>query len=165
MISQFAKRALSNSRGSASILPRWTPSASWRGMSTNNVEDQGESLEDKEAEEWRDCRRGFIAPLRVKARGSDILNDPLFNKGTAFKSAERDRLRFRGLLPARVMNILEQKEFFLNQLRMEDSNIRKNRLMEDMHDMNETLYHRLLVDHIEEMAPIIYTPTVRTTTT
>lgn len=110
--------------------------------------------------EWAGCTRQFQAPLRISARGSEILNHPLYNKGTAFKSGERDRLGFRGLLPHRIMNIHLQKERFLMALRAEESNIRKNVMLEDLHDRNETLYHRVVVDHIEEMAPLIYTPTV-----
>jgi malate dehydrogenase (oxaloacetate-decarboxylating)(NADP+) len=111
--------------------------------------------------EWAGCRRSFMTPLRIGfSRGSDILHNPLFNKGTAFKNGEKDRLRLRGLLPNRKMNILLQKDHFLNGLRAEDSNIKKNIILEDLHDRNETLYHRVLIDHMEEMAPLIYTPTV-----
>lgn len=73
---------------------------------------------------------------------------------------ERDRLRFRGLLPPRRLNLGIQKERVLLAIRKESSNIQKYKILEDLHDRNETLYHRVLVDHIEEMAPIIYTPTV-----
>ena len=90
----------------------------------------------------------------------EILNNPLFNKGVAFKGGERDRLRFRGLLPPRRLNMVLQVQRVLEEIRAEDSMIRKNEILEDVHDRNETLYHRILVDHIEEMAPIIYTPTV-----
>jgi malate dehydrogenase (oxaloacetate-decarboxylating)(NADP+) len=110
--------------------------------------------------EWAGCSRRFQAPIRISVRGSDILTEPLFNKGTAFKRGERDRLRFRGMLPPRIMNMPLQKERFLQQLRSEESAIKKNTLLEDLHDRNETLYHRVLVDHLEEMAPLIYTPTV-----
>lgn len=110
--------------------------------------------------EWAGCKRSFMAPIGISVRGADILQEPLFNKGTAFKTGERDRLRFRGLLPARRMNIGLQKERFLMAFRAEESNIKKNILLEDLHDRNETLYHRVLVDHIEEVAPIVYTPTV-----
>uniref|UniRef100_A0A7S2P6Y1 Malic enzyme n=1 Tax=Leptocylindrus danicus TaxID=163516 RepID=A0A7S2P6Y1_9STRA len=55
---------------------------------------------------------------------------------------------------------MQQKEKLMNMLRNEDSSIRKNIMLEDVHDRNETLYHRILVDHIEEVAPLIYTPTV-----
>ena len=106
------------------------------------------------------CSKKFLAPLTISVRGPDILTDPLFNKGTAFKPGERDRLRFRGLLPPRNNNIMQQKEKVMNMLRNEDSSIRKNIMLEDVHDRNETLYHRILVDHIEEVAPLIYTPTV-----
>jgi malate dehydrogenase (oxaloacetate-decarboxylating)(NADP+) len=101
-----------------------------------------------------------MAPLRISTRGVETLFNPLFNKGTAFKSGERDRLRFRGLLPSRVMNIHKQKEKFLQTIRKETSNIKKNLMLEDLHDRNETLYHRVLMEHMEEMAPLIYTPTV-----
>jgi len=110
--------------------------------------------------EWAGCKRSFMAPIKISVRGADILQDPLFSKGTAFKSGERDRLRIRGLVPPRILNIHNQKERFLMALRAEESNIRKNLMLEDLHDRNETLYHRVLVDHLEEMAPLIYTPTV-----
>jgi malate dehydrogenase (oxaloacetate-decarboxylating)(NADP+) len=101
-----------------------------------------------------------MAPIQISTRGSDILTNPYFSKGTAFKNGERDRLRLRGLLPHRIMNIHKQKDRFLKSLRDLDSDIRKNLMLEDLHDRNETLYHRILVDHMEEMAPLIYTPTV-----
>lgn len=110
--------------------------------------------------EWEGCRRDFMAPIHIPVRGGEVLTNPLYNKGTAFKSGERDRLRFRGLLPPGILNIHKQKERFLMAIRDLDSDIRKNLMLEDLHDRNETLYHRVLVDHIEEMAPLIYTPTV-----
>ena len=110
--------------------------------------------------EWAGCSTSFMAPLRISVRGGEILTHPLYNKGTAFKSGERDRLRFRGLLPHKIMNIHLQKERFLMAMRQEESNIKKNVMLEDLHDRNETLYHRIIVDHIEEVAPLIYTPTV-----
>lgn len=88
------------------------------------------------------------------------MNNPLYNKGRAFKLGERDRLRFRGLLPPRRMNLAQQEKRFLNVFRAETSPIRKHIMIEDLHDRNETLYHRILIDHMEEMAPIVYTPTV-----
>jgi malate dehydrogenase (oxaloacetate-decarboxylating)(NADP+) len=129
--------------------------------STTPVDDPAFSAEPiLEDGEWAGCKRSFMSPLSISVRGAEILTHPLFNKGTAFKSGERDRLRFRGLLPAKVMNIHLQKERFLLAMRQETSNIRKNLMLEDLHDRNETLYHRVIVDHIEEVAPLIYTPTV-----
>jgi malate dehydrogenase (oxaloacetate-decarboxylating)(NADP+) len=110
--------------------------------------------------EWDGCSRNFMAPIQISSRGADILTNPLYSKGTAFKNGERDRLRLRGLLPHRIMNVHKQKDRFLKSLRDLDSSIRKNLMLEDLHDRNETLYHRILVDHMEEMAPLIYTPTV-----
>ena len=67
----------------------------------------------------------------------------------AFKFKERDRLRIRGLLPARFNNLKMQMRRFLLKLRNTDSVIQKHLLLEDLHDLNETLYHRVLIDHIE----------------
>lgn len=100
------------------------------------------------------------APLRIHKRSGDILNDPLFNKGTAFRHGERDRLRIRGLIPPRRTSMQVQIDRVMDALRDERSNIKKHLLLEDLHDRNETLYHRILVDHIEEVAPLVYTPTV-----
>eukprot|EP00560_Eucampia_antarctica_P008379 CAMPEP_0197826112 /NCGR_PEP_ID=MMETSP1437-20131217/3096_1 /TAXON_ID=49252 ORGANISM="Eucampia antarctica, Strain CCMP1452" /NCGR_SAMPLE_ID=MMETSP1437 /ASSEMBLY_ACC=CAM_ASM_001096 /LENGTH=611 /DNA_ID=CAMNT_0043426391 /DNA_START=63 /DNA_END=1898 /DNA_ORIENTATION=+ len=127
----------------------------------NPIEGQAYAEEVMDTEgEWAGCTKRFLAPLQISVRGADILTNPLFNKGTSFKSGERDRLRIRGLLPPRVTNMGTQEARVLDMIRGEDSLIRKNIILEDLHDRNETLYHRILVDHIEEMAPIIYTPTV-----
>lgn len=148
-------------------------STPWQGSqlvsfsSTPNLADESEApwdsveeLHTQEGCEWDGCRRDFMTPIEIGVRGPDILHNPFFNKGTAFKTEERDRLRFRGLLPARFNNIKMQIDRFLVTLRATESDIQKNILLEDLHDLNETLYHRILVDHIEEMAPLIYTPTV-----
>ena len=104
--------------------------------------------------------RKFKAPLRVPKRGVDILHDPLFNKGTAFKAGERDRLRIRGLLPPRRLNMEMQMRRIMENLRSRPSDIEKYLVIEDVHDRNETIYHRLLTTYISELAPLIYTPTV-----
>jgi Malic enzyme, N-terminal domain len=132
------------------------------GRTSSNSNSSGTEEEPiPNAGEWKGCRRNFMAPLRIKnERGIEILHNPLYNKGTAFKSGERDRLGFRGLLPSKIFNIHLQKQRFLVALRNEESDIQKNLLLEDLHDRNETLYHRVLVDHMDEMAPLIYTPTV-----
>jgi hypothetical protein len=136
----------------------------WRSISSTTPVEDKDGLYSKEdipeTGEWAGCRRSFMAPLQINCSGTDALYNPLFNKGTAFKSGERDRLRFRGLLPYRMTNIMLQKERFLVHLRAETSPIKKNLALEDLHDRNETLYHRVLVDHMDEMAPLIYTPTV-----
>lgn len=127
----------------------------------------GDSIPEEYAEEiipmegeWKHCTRKFLLPISVPIRGGEILYNPLYSKSTAFKGGERDRLRFRGLLPPRRQSLRVQKELALQTIRAEESMIRKYAVLEGIHDRNETLYHRILVDHIEEMAPIIYTPTV-----
>jgi len=104
--------------------------------------------------------KNFRKPLGTVEVGVDCLHDPLFNKGTGFKHGERDRMKIRGLIPPRRLSMQSQISRVLQSIREEPSPIKKNIMLEDLHDRNETLYHRILVDYIEEMAPIIYTPTV-----
>ena len=101
------------------------------------------------------------ALLKTKQTGIDILHDPLWNKGMAFDYPERDRLNVRGLIPPMVKDIDDQARRFLLQMRDPTvPNVQKNLMLQDLHNRNETLYHRLLVDNVEELAPLIYTPTV-----
>lgn len=90
----------------------------------------------------------------------DILHDPLWNKSTAFDYSERDRLGLRGLLPPAVRSIDQQVSICMNRLRSLKDDVSKNLYLQDLHNNNETLYHRLLVDNMEEIAPLVYTPTV-----
>ncbi|CAN6298874.1 unnamed protein product [Urochloa humidicola] len=109
-------------------------------------------------------------PCIVHKRGNDILHDPWYNKDTAFPMTERDRLGLRGLLPPRVMSFEQQYERFINSYRSLENNTRgepdsivalaKWRILNRLHDRNETLYYRVLIDNIKDFAPIIYTPTV-----
>ncbi|KAJ3682215.1 hypothetical protein LUZ60_014788 [Juncus effusus] len=109
-------------------------------------------------------------PCIVHKRGTDILHDPWFNKDTAFPLTERDRLGLRGLLPPRVMSFEQQYERFMNSYKSLEKNtsgepesvvsLAKWRILNRLHDRNETLYYRVLIDNIKEFAPIIYTPTV-----
>ncbi|KAJ3690248.1 hypothetical protein LUZ61_019412 [Rhynchospora tenuis] len=109
-------------------------------------------------------------PCIVRKRGTDILHDPWFNKDTAFPLTERDRLGLRGLLPPRVMSFEQQYERFMNSYRSLEHNtegepesvvsLAKWRILNRLHDRNETLYYRVLIDNIKDFAPIIYTPTV-----
>ncbi|XP_051145167.1 NAD-dependent malic enzyme 62 kDa isoform, mitochondrial [Andrographis paniculata] len=109
-------------------------------------------------------------PTIVHKRSLDILHDPWFNKGTAFSMTERDRLDLRGLLPPNVMTPEQQIMRFMSDLkRLELSardgpsdpyNLAKWRILNRLHDRNETMYYKVLIDNIEEYAPIVYTPTV-----
>ncbi len=93
-------------------------------------------------------------------RGFDVLRDPMLNKGTAFTEKERDALGLRGLLPPHVLSQTEQMERFLVSLRRLADPLDKFVALNSLHDRNESLFFRVLCDHIDEMQPIVYTPTV-----
>ena len=92
--------------------------------------------------------------------GVDLLQDPRLNKGTAFTARERDVLRLRGLLPPRVFTIEQQLERIMENFRSKPSDLERYVFMVALQDRNETLFYRAVVDHLAEMMPIIYTPTV-----
>jgi malic enzyme len=92
--------------------------------------------------------------------GPEILGQPLLNKDAAFTERERDDLGLRGLLPWRVATIDEQVVLELEHLRRKTDAIEKYIGLTALEDRNETLFYRLLLDHLEELAPIVYTPTV-----
>jgi malate dehydrogenase (oxaloacetate-decarboxylating)(NADP+) len=93
-------------------------------------------------------------------RGADLLHDPLLNKGTAFSEEERDALGLRGLLPPNVSSQDEQVARILENLRGLRNPLERYVALAALHDRNETLFFRVLVDHPDEMMPIVYTPTV-----
>lgn len=93
-------------------------------------------------------------------RGIALLHDPLRNKGTAFTDAERDALGLCGLLPPRVFTIAQQVERVMGNYRRKTSDLEKYVFLVALQDRNETLFYRTVVEHIDEMMPIIYTPTV-----
>jgi len=92
--------------------------------------------------------------------GLDLLRDPLLNKGTAFNDAERDALGLRGLLPPAVITPEQQVARVLDNLRRLPTDLDKFISLNALHDRNETLFFRVVMDHPDEMMPLIYTPTV-----
>ena len=87
-------------------------------------------------------------------------HDPTRNKGTAFSEAERDALGLRGLLPPRVCTLDQQTLRVLENLRRKPNDLEKYIFMMGLLDRNETLFYRVLLDHLTELMPILYTPTV-----
>ncbi len=93
-------------------------------------------------------------------RGRGLLHDPALNKGTAFIESEREALGLRGLLPPRYQALENQVTRALENLRKKPNTLEKYIFLISLQDRNEILFYRLLCDHIEEMMPLVYTPTV-----
>ena len=93
-------------------------------------------------------------------RGAELLHSPLFNRGTGFSAAERKAFGLRGLLPARVLSMKDQAARILENLRKKPTDLEKYVYLSDLVDRNETLFYRILIDNLEELMPIVYTPTV-----
>jgi malate dehydrogenase (oxaloacetate-decarboxylating)(NADP+) len=93
-------------------------------------------------------------------QGVKILHDPVRNKGTAYTEAERDALKLRGLLPPRVHSMAEQELRVLGNIRAKPTDLERYLYLIALQDRNESLFYRVIMNHIEEMMPIIYTPTV-----
>jgi malate dehydrogenase (oxaloacetate-decarboxylating) len=99
-------------------------------------------------------------PLYIPYAGPTLLETPLLNKGSAFTERERQQFNLMGLLPPRYETIEEQAERAYMQYSSFKSALNKHIYLRSIHDNNETLFFKLLRDHIDEMMPIIYTPTV-----
>jgi malate dehydrogenase (oxaloacetate-decarboxylating)(NADP+) len=108
------------------------------------------------APEQRDAKN-LMARLPL---GVAVLRDPAFNKSTAFTEAERDALGIRGLLPPQVTTIEEQLVRVLGNIRRKPTNLDKYIFLAGLQDRNMTLFFRVILENIEELMPIVYTPTV-----
>ena len=89
-----------------------------------------------------------------------VLNDPLRNRGVAFTLAEREALGLTGRLPSGVLTLEEQARRAWLQLQAQSDDLAMNVYMEQLHDRNEVLYYKVLADHLAELLPIVYDPTV-----
>jgi malate dehydrogenase (oxaloacetate-decarboxylating) len=98
--------------------------------------------------------------LMVSLSGFDLINSPRLNKGTAFTDHERDVFDLHGLLPPHIGNLDEQIERRIEALRAQPTPFSKYSFLRDLQDTNETLFYALLVRNVEEMLPLVYTPTV-----
>jgi malate dehydrogenase (oxaloacetate-decarboxylating) len=101
---------------------------------------------------------GVVA--RINARGSAVLSSPTINRGTAFTLEERDALGLTGLLPTAITTLEGQLRRVYAQYLQQANDLRKWVYLANLRDRNEVLFYRLLTDHISEMLPVVYTPTV-----
>jgi len=99
-------------------------------------------------------------PRNELSQGVKILHDPILNKGTAFTAEERQALGLRGLLPPRIHTQQEQTLRVMENLRNKASDLERYIYLAGLQDRNENLFYRVVMDHIDELMPIIYTPTV-----
>ncbi len=105
---------------------------------------------------WRDEDGAW----RTALRGRLVLADPRLNKGTAFSEGERYDLGLTGLIPAAHFTLEDQVARVYAQYRRQPDDLARNVTLTALHDRNEVLFYRLLADHLSEMLPVIYTPTV-----
>lgn len=99
-------------------------------------------------------------PLYIPYAGNALLELPLLNKGSAFSEEERENFNLHGLVPYNIENIEEQTQRSYQQYLSFDSDLNKHIYLRNIQDTNETLFYSLLSQHLDEMLPIIYTPTV-----
>lgn len=100
-----------------------------------------------------------VNTVRVALRGNAILNDPHWNKGTGFTEKERKQFCLTGRLPYRVNTLDEQCQRAYDQLVSLDTPLRKNSFLQSLKEQNTVLFYQLLLRHLRELMPIIYTPT------
>src|ERR1700687_5275230 len=98
--------------------------------------------------------------MRQGVQGMELLNNQTLNKGTAFTNEERSRLGLHGLLPPQVETLDEQGVRAYGAYKRKDDDLERHIYLRALEDTNEVLFYRLLLDHIEEMTPIVYTPVV-----
>ena len=103
---------------------------------------------------------GTKRPLYIRYAGPILLETPLLNKGSAFSDRERQVFNLEGLLPQHIETIEEQTLRAYSQYSQFEEDLDKHIYLRNIQDTNETLYYSLITSHLEEMMPIIYTPTV-----
>ncbi|MBX9655492.1 NAD-dependent malic enzyme [bacterium] len=99
-------------------------------------------------------------PRTTELRGPILLHSPILNKGTAFSEEERSSLGLKGLLPPHIETLEEQIARAYEAYQAKDTDLERHINLRALQDTNEVLFYRLLMEHVEEMLPILYTPTV-----
>jgi malate dehydrogenase (oxaloacetate-decarboxylating) len=110
--------------------------------------------------QYQEIIRGNAKHIQTSLRGTAVLDHPLLNKSTAFSDAERTELGLVGLLPPHVEDISQQAARRYEALCAKPDALEKHIYLRALQDTNETLFYRLMADHIEELMPLVYTPTV-----
>jgi malate dehydrogenase (oxaloacetate-decarboxylating) len=105
---------------------------------------------------WQDADGAW----HTRLRGRQVFGEPRINKGTGFTAEERDALGLVGLMPYKVFSLEQQASRSYAQYSAQPNDLLKNVFLTALHDRNEVLFYRLLTDHLREMLPIVYTPTI-----
>lgn len=98
--------------------------------------------------------------VSTELTGTALLRDPFLNKGTAFDYTERSLFELHGLLPAKIESLEEQSQRVLIRFRQIHNNLNKFLFLSELHATNITLFYKVLTEHLSEMLPIVYTPTI-----
>ncbi|KAI5669176.1 hypothetical protein M9H77_19029 [Catharanthus roseus] len=129
-------------------------------LDMNNSKCVGGGVEDIYGED-RATEDQLISPWSFSvASGYSLLRDPRFNKGLAFTEVERDTHYLRGLLPPVVLSQELQEKRLMHNLRQYQVPLQRYMAMMDLQERNERLFYKLLIDNVEELLPVVYTPTV-----
>jgi malate dehydrogenase (oxaloacetate-decarboxylating)(NADP+) len=134
-------------------------------VATTSISNRAEAMDwyHKELRRLHDMKTGwtkFQEPYLINKRGLNLLHEPLLNKGTGFEVEERDSLRLRGLVPPRKLSLDVQATKVMHSIRRQDDPIQKNLFLQSLQNRNEVLFYRTLIDNIQELAPIVYTPVI-----
>ncbi|MFZ0218923.1 MAG: NAD-dependent malic enzyme [Candidatus Aquirickettsiella sp.] len=107
-----------------------------------------------------DKNNAKVLYLETNALGSALLTTAKLNKGTAFTESERQPLRLRGKLPYSIESLAQQELRVYQQFLKKQNNLEKHLYLRSLHNTNEVLFYKLVSQHLTEMLPILYTPTV-----